>query len=187
MRIALPGQTPAAAGFEAPLAMLADCHRRVERQCATLARLVAHLEANGSDSAAREGAAAVMRYFDTAAPNHHADEEEDLFPALIESMAGSDAVCLREIIAALLADHRELDRRWAALRRALQAVVAGQSTPLSAADVQGFADLYARHIALEEGELLPMAGRLLGDAELDRLADAMRRRRGLVADASRTP
>jgi hemerythrin-like domain-containing protein len=66
-------------------------------------------------------------------------------------------------------------------------VVAGQSTPLSAADVQGFADLYARHIALEEGELLPMAGRLLGDAELDRLADAMRRRRGLVADASRTP
>jgi hemerythrin-like domain-containing protein len=187
MRIALPGQAETAAGFEAPLVMLAECHRRVERQCATLARLVAHLEGNGSDAAAREAAAAVMRYFDTAAPNHHADEEEDLFPALIESMAGSDAVCLREIIAALRADHRELDRRWAALRRVLEAVVAGQSASLSAEDVQGFADLYTRHIAREEDELLPMAGRLLGDAELDRLGEAMRRRRGLNAEASRLP
>lgn len=186
MRIALPGQAAAAAGFDAPLAMLADCHRRVERQCATLARLAPHLRAHGSDGAAREAATAVLRYFDTAAPNHHADEEEDLFPALIESMAGSDAVCLREIIGGLLSDHRELDRRWAALRRVLEAVVAGQPATLPSADVQDFADLYARHIAREEGELLPMAGRLLGDAQLERLGDAMRRRRGLD-DAAPAP
>lgn len=41
-----------------------------------------------------------MRYFDTAA-RHHEDEEQDLFPALLESMAGSDAVCLRELTASL--------------------------------------------------------------------------------------
>ena len=184
MRIALPHQAATAAGFDSPLALLAECHRRVERQCATLARLVPHLEANGSDAAAREAATAVMRYFDTAAPKHHADEEDDLFPALIESMAGSDATCLRDITAALRADHRELDRRWAALRRVLEAVVAGQPAKLPAEDVQGFADLYARHIAREEAELLPMAGRLLGDAELDRLGAAMRRRRGLDSEAS---
>ncbi len=186
MQIGLPGQTAPAASFESPLAMLAECHRRVERQCATLARLVPHLAAHGSDASAREAAAAVLRYFETAAPKHHADEEDDLFPALIESMAGSDAVCLREIIASLRADHVELDRRWAALRRVLEVVGAGLPATLSAADVQAFAEHYARHIAREEGELLPMAERLLADADLDRIGAAMRRRRGL-ADADTSP
>ena len=178
--IALPGHSAPAADFDAPLAMLADCHRRVERQCATLERLGPHLAAHGADGPAREAALAVLRYFDTAAPNHHADEEDDLFPALIEAMAGSDAVCIREIIAALTADHRELERRWAVLRRVLATVAAGQPATLNDDAVQAFAALYARHIAREEGELLPMAKRLLGDADLDRIGAAMRRRRGLL-------
>jgi len=182
--IAPPGSAAAAVGFDSPLAMLAECHRRVERQCATLARLAPHLAAHGSDTAARDAALGVLRYFDTAAPNHHADEEQDLFPALIESMAGSDAVCLRQIIDRLLADHRALDQRWAALRRTLQAVADGQAAPLDGADVEAFSALYARHIALEEGELLPMAARLLGDDELRRIGDAMRARRGLPASGA---
>lgn len=185
LSIALPGA--ATAGFDTPLAMLGECHRRVERQCATLQRLVPHLAAHGSDSAAREAAEAVMRYFDLAAPNHHADEEQDLFPALLESMAGSDAVCLREIIESLLADHRELDRRWAALRRTLQAVAERQPARLEAADVQAFAALYTRHIAREEGELLPMAEGLLGQDELDRIGAAMKHRRGLAPGGEGPP
>ncbi|MFO1296153.1 MAG: hypothetical protein U1F25_06505 [Rubrivivax sp.] len=39
---------------------------------------------------------------------------------------------------------------------------------------------YKQHIAREEGELLPMASRLLGDAEIERIALAMQRRRGLL-------
>lgn len=41
-----------------------------------------------------------------------------------------------------------------------------------------FIDLFERHIAREEAELLQMAERLLGDAELDRIGQAMRARRG---------
>lgn len=182
--IALPGSAGAAADFEAPLAMLGECHRRVERQCTTLGRLVPHLAAHGSDTAAREAAIAVMRYFDLAGPNHHADEEQDLFPALLESMAGSDAVCLRQMIESLCADHRDLERRWAALRRTLQLVADGLPAVLDAAEVQAFAGLYGRHIAREEGEVLPMAERLLGQAEIEHLGEAMRSRRG-VAPPSR--
>ena len=72
--------------------MLSACHGRVERQCETLLRLVPHLAANGPDQAAREAAQNVMRYFDTSAPHHHADEEEDLFPALLRS-APDDRAC----------------------------------------------------------------------------------------------
>ena len=180
----LPGHSAPGVGFEVPLEMLAACHGRVQQQCETLLRLVAHLQNHGADRAAQEAAHAVMRYFDSAARHHHEDEERDLFPALLESMAGSDAVCLRELTASLCNDHRQLEQRWAVLRRWLLQVAQGAaSTPadVARADVPGFVQLYEQHIAREEAELLPMAARLLSDVELDRIGLAMRERRGLAA------
>lgn len=174
----LPGHSAPAVGFEVPLEMLAACHGRVEAQCATLRRLAVHLGGHGADRQAREAATAVMRYFDTSAVHHHADEEVDLFPALIEAMAGSDAVCLRALTASLTAEHRKLEQRWRALRRRLDQVARGNASALTDDEVRDFIGLYERHIAREEAELLPMAGRLLSDAELDRIGLAMRARRG---------
>lgn len=180
----LPGHRAPAVGFEVPLEMLAACHGRVQDQCSTLRRLVTHLAGHGADRQAQEAATAVMRYFDTSARHHHADEEVDLFPALIESMAGSDAVCLRELTASLTDEHRELDRRWRSLRRGLEKVASGGAATLAEGEaedeVEPFIGLYERHIAREESELLPMARRLLSDAELDRIGLAMRTRRGAV-------
>ena len=185
MSLEFPGHSSPAAGFEVPLEMLAACHLRVQSQCAALHRLVPHVREHGADGQAREAAAAVMRYFDTSARDHHADEEVDLFPALIESMAGSDAVCLRELTASLTTDHRELERRWRGLRGALVALATGGAATLEANDVQAFVDLYEQHVAREEAELLPMARRLLSDAELDRIGLAMRARRGAPQAGSR--
>ncbi|CAD5366797.1 Hemerythrin domain-containing protein [Rubrivivax sp. A210] len=177
MTNALPGHNAPAVGFEVPLEMLAACHGRVQLQCETLLRLIAHLQSHGSDRPAQEAARAVMRYFDTAAHHHHEDEEQDLFPALLETMAGSDAVCLRDLTASLCTDHRALERRWATLRQKLEAVAAGTASALTDADVSGFVQLYQLHIAREEDELLPMAARLLSATELDRIGLAMRKRR----------
>lgn len=164
-------------GIEAPLEMLAACHGRIERQCATLRRLVPHLARHGVDPKARVAAANVMRYFDTSARHHHADEEQDLFPALIESVAGSDAVCLRGVIQGLTADHRALEAAWDRLRRVLERIAAGETAPLAASDVEAMVGLYERHIEREESELLPMAARLLNEDELARIGRAMRERR----------
>jgi hemerythrin-like domain-containing protein len=180
MSISIPGYEAPRAGFEAPLEMLGACHARIERNCGTLRRLVPHLAANGSDTAARTAAANLMRYFDTAARDHHADEEDDLFPALIESMAGSDAVCIRELTARLCAEHRELEARWDGLRAVLERVVAGEPVLLEASEVEAMVGLYERHLEREDSELLPMAERLLSDAELDRVGRAMRERRGIA-------
>lgn len=177
----LPGHAAPAGGFEVPLEMLSACRHRIERQCATLRRLVAHLATQGADADARAAAQAVLRYFDTAAPDHHADEEADLFPALIESMAGSDARCIRDLTNALTRDHRAIDAAWRPLHAALQSVAAGDPEPLTAAQVDPFIALQERHLALEERELLPMAQRLLGDDALQQIGQAMRQRRGIPA------
>ena len=175
----VPGFHSPAAGADRPLAMMATCHERLGRQCATLRRLLPHLARAGADPEAQEAAQAVLRYFDRASPQHHEDEEENLFPELLESMAGSDAVCIRELTQALVADHRTLQAAWAQLRGPLQAVAEGRSAELPAAQVEAFVALNESHGAREDAELLPMAERLLDDAALARIGDAMRRRRDL--------
>lgn len=183
MNLPMPGHSSPSASFEAPLEMLLACHQRIHKQCATLRRLVPHLQQHGADAQAREAAAQVLRYFNTAAVHHHADEEQDLFPALLESMAGSDAVCLRELIDGLNAQHQDLDARWREVKRVLDRVAAGEAVTLDAAAVEAMAEAYAAHIALEEGELLPMAARLLDHTALQRMGAAMRERRGIAGAA----
>ena len=178
-KIVFPGFTAPAAGFEAPLEMLSACHGRVERQCETLLRLVPHLAANGPDQPAREAAQNVMRYFDTSAPHHHADEEQDLFPALLESAPKAELAPLRTLIDALCAQHRELEQAWTQLRRKLERVWLGTMPGLDADEVQHMVELYRSHIAREEEALLPAAARILGTAQLDGVGRAMRARRGI--------
>lgn len=179
MTTAFPGFSTPAAGTEAPLELLAACHIRIEHQCGVLKRLATHLAEHGSDDQARQAAVNVMRYFDTSAVQHHADEEDNLFPALIESMAGSDPVCIRQMIQGLTAEHRRLEAQWRALRVLLERVAAGQAIRLSMDEVEEFTQLYLRHIKQEDDELLPMAARLLGDEQLDDIGQAMRHRRGI--------
>lgn len=178
-KIGFPGFDAPAAGFEAPLEMLSACHGRVERQCQTLLRLLPHLAANGPDRAAREAARNVMRYFDTSARHHHADEEQDLFPALLGSAPDTELAPLRALIAALQAQHRELEQAWGALRRTLEGISEGTARELDAAEVGRLAGLYRSHIAREEAELLPLAARVLDSAQLDGVGRAMRMRRGI--------
>ena len=175
----LPGFPAPTASFEAPLEMLAACHGRIRDKCATLLKLRTHVAAHGADPAARTAARGVIRYFDSSARHHHDDEEQDLFPALLESMAGSDPVCIRELTRALADDHRRLEELWGAVRPWLVAVHGGKALPADDAAIDDFVGLYERHAAREEQELFPMAERLLGEAELERIGRAMRIRRGV--------
>lgn len=174
-----PGHSAPGASFEVPLEMLSACHHRIERQCETLKRLVAYVASHEVDEDARAAATAVLRYFDKSARDHHADEESDLFPALLESMAGSDAVCIRDLIESLKRDHRALESEWERLRPMLLKIAGGGPQTLVSDDVEPLLALYARHIAREEDELLPMAARLLSDSALDEIGRAMRKRRGI--------
>jgi len=165
-----------------PLQRLSACLDRIGLQCETLRHLAPHLARHGVDLEARSVAAELMRDFELSVQQHHAHEEQDLFAALIESMAGSDAVCLRELTAGLAIEHREIEARWRAVRAALARIVAGTSIALAPELVEALVGLCEQHLDRERRELLPMAARLLTDADLARLGAAMSRRQGAVAD-----
>jgi hemerythrin-like domain-containing protein len=161
----------------APLAMLYACHRRVLSYCATLRRLVLYIAECGCNREAQVVSHGVLRFFDNEVPLHYADEEEDLFPALIESMAGSDAVCLRDLTKGSTQLHRVLARQWGILRGPLEELASGRDVVLPAQSVESFARQWYDHIWLEESELLPMASRLLSNDELARITREMQERR----------
>lgn len=181
MRIALPGQATAAATPEVPLEMLSACHGRVQTQCETLQRLCDHLPQHGADSAAVQAAEAVLRYFRQAAPHHHADEEADLFPALLDATSGAEHADVRRLTRTLVQDHRALEDLWRRLEGELERVRAGDAAALARGTVEGFVAAYTQHIEREETELLPLAARLLDAAALGRVGATMRERRGIAA------
>lgn len=157
--------------------MLHACHDRLQAQLDTLERLLEHLQRTGADAVAAQAATAISRYFDQAAPHHHADEEEDLLPAMLPLIAADERRAFEELGARIGGEHRQLEMQWDELRISLDEVIAGNAS-LGGAAVQAFCDLYRAHLELEESALLPWALRLLGQDVLARLGGRMAARRG---------
>ncbi|MFC5496998.1 hemerythrin domain-containing protein [Caenimonas terrae] len=160
-------------GTEPPLDAMAACNRRLLHHCAALRRLALYVGECGFDAEAGAATARLLHFFDAVVPAQQAAQEQVLFPALIESMAGSDAVCLHEITDGLALQHRELRRLWLGLRPAVVDLAAGRAAALPVHAIEAFIDHCKAGVATEDGELLPMAARLLSDADLERLAAAM--------------
>ena len=160
--------------------MLLGCHRRIEKQLATLQRLRGHLSQRGVDAEASQAAQSILDYFERAAPNHHHDEELDLFPLREARITDpGEAARFGAFREALLKDHREMEAAWARLRRPLEGIADGLVRQLAEADVQAFAKGYARHIVTEEAALKEFFDRWLGDEDRVRLGRAMAARRGV--------
>ncbi|RPH46316.1 MAG: hemerythrin domain-containing protein [Burkholderiales bacterium] len=163
--------------FDDPFAILQACHGRIERMLRTLERLGPHVAARGMDGEAREAVARVRRYFELAGPDHHADEECDLFPAARRAAELAGDAAQHVAIDRLVQEHREMERGWAALRTHLDALSAGRAAAVDGALVGGFVALYRDHVAREEGLVYAAAGPRLDAACREALAAAMVARR----------
>ncbi len=165
----------AAPGFDDPLGMLSACHGRIERQLATLERLQRHLPEHGCDADARAAARTILKYFDMAAPNHHADEEASVFPRL----RAAASIPVNALLAELESDHVVLTANWRRLRPLLAAIAAGARANLSPKLVADVRAAYDAHIAKEEDTLLPLAAQAFDALMLAAIGREMAQRRGI--------
>lgn len=177
----LPGFHAPAVGFEQPFEMLHVCHERVQRTLDLLARLINHIEQQGHDASSRSAASDVLRYFDLAAPLHHADEETHVFPRLLAQ--DDPAQC--QAVHRLLQEHREMETTWTALRPWLVEVAGSEAGPQAgvpvSAEVQAtarhFAELYAGHLICEERWAFKQARAGLSEDALAQMGRSMQARR----------
>ncbi|NMM36444.1 MAG: hemerythrin domain-containing protein [Glaciimonas sp.] len=171
-------------GFDQPIAVLKHCHDRIRKQISTMLKLLSHLPQNGADIEAQQAAKSILQYFNKAAHNHHADEEDDLLPMLLASATGQDAALLAQLLPVILQQHQKMDAAWQVLERQLQQIAVGKNagigSHLSEPDVTRFAELYANHLEMEETHIAPMAIRLFSAAQMAQLGEAMRVRRAIT-------
>ena len=158
------------ASFDEPVSMLLACHGKVRRFCAQLDALPAHVAAHGMDEGACQAVTQIRRYFNQAAPLHHADEECDFFPLLLRYHPEAAAD-----VALLTAEHETLHATWAALDTHLADLSAQRIQAVDAALIARFTALYAHHITVEE----PWFGRAddIPAAELQAIGRVMAARR----------
>lgn len=157
--------------FESPVEMLQACHDKVRHFAALAPKLARHLQDKGLDQQARDAAQAILRYFDLAAPLHHADEDEDLYPALI----ALDDEALNTHIKQVSAEHADLGQLWQAMRPWLLDISMGLPHPAPAA-VAAFAHQYPAHAQAEESLIYPSATRLNGPT-MAAISQKMQKRR----------
>jgi len=173
----LPGFESPAAGFEQPYEMLQACHERVQRSLDLLGRLVDYIADQGHDAQTRSAATDVLRYFDLAAPLHHQDEEQHVFPLLL---AQGD-VSLRVTVQRLQADHRQMETLWAEVREALLRWSEPGCEETIGADTRAaiarFRGIYADHIEAEEGRVFPAARAAMDADTLQAMGREMQARR----------
>lgn len=179
-----PGQP----GFDRPLELMGDCHRRIEDFMALFGRALDRYASRDLDEEGASALRAARRYFQEAAPRHAQDEEDSLFPRMRE--LGRDD--LRELLEAadrLERQHKEAQRlhasvdalvdRWLDARRLTPA-----QAEAFASDLGRLNHLYDEHIAFEDKVLFPAAARALDAEAIGRIGREMAARRGRNSDGT---
>jgi hemerythrin-like domain-containing protein len=166
------------AGFDDPLGMLKDCHRRIEHFLNILCLVVER--AQGRVPSAEEAMAieSALNYFRVGGRRHNADEEKSLFPRMREAAAEAPF----EEIGGLEHDHRDAElmhqrtddiySKW---------IRQGAITPDEHAELveatSKLKQLYARHIELEETVVFPRAAEMLRADAIAAMGEEFRARR----------
>ena len=166
--------------FDQPVAVLKHCHDRIRKQLKTMELLASPAILAATPDEVRQAASAVLRYFEKAAPHHHEDEEQDLLPMLTDTAREDDAVLRARLMPEVLDEHHKMEQLWQRLQPQLAAIAAGEAVTLDSADATRFNELYQRHMDMEESHIAPMAKRLFSAAQMQRLGNAMRTRRGIA-------
>ncbi len=164
-------------GFDDPIGMLKDCHRRIESFLGILCIVAGRAQGRSLTSEGRDAVKAALQYFRMGGQRHTADEEESLFPRLRKSNANS-----LEEISRLESDHREANDLHGSIERLYSTwIAAGELTPTDAlqlqAETERLKQLYSDHIHVEETIVFARASEVLDSHAIAAIGAEFRFRR----------
>jgi hemerythrin-like domain-containing protein len=164
-------------GFDDPLGMLKDCHRRIENFLNVLCVVVQRAQGRGLSDEERDAVTASLQYFRTGGQRHTADEEESLFPRMRASVSG-----VLEEIDRLEGDHREADDLHASIERLYTTWIDSgrlgpEDTGQLLAQCSRLNALYSEHIHIEETTVFARAAQVLDESAIASIGSEFRLRR----------
>ena len=164
-------------GFDDPIGMLKDCHRRIESFLGILCVVVDRAQGRSLADEERDAVRAALQYFRTGGQRHTADEEESLFPRLRKS----DAQSLVEIDR-LEDDHHHATELHQSVGRLYSSWIDSGSLGLEEtqqlrSQTTRLKQLYSDHIAVEETIVFARAMEVLDSQAIAAIGTEFRFRR----------
>ena len=165
-------------GFDDPIGMLTDCHRRIEQFLKMLATVVERAAGRGLTGEETAAVTAALQYFRTGGVRHTADEEESLFPRLRATgrrTASRSSTISRAIIMtqpSCMTGVETIYREWITGG----SLSADREQELHSA-MERLTALYGAHIEVEESIVFPQAAQVLDRAVIASIGQEFRARR----------
>ncbi len=165
-------------GFDDPIGMLIDCHRRIERFLHILWMVAERANDRALTDEEVTAVQSALQYFRVGGLRHTADEEESLFPRLrAESAAGKF-----EEIGGLENDHRNANDLHAIVDTLYSAwIAAGRLSPEDEqwlrSNTEQLQHLYEEHIQVEEKIVFPRAAEMLNPQAIAAIGQEFHARR----------
>ena len=162
-------------GLEAsPLNEFSGCHEGIIRnfqKLRTLPDLLADQarEQTGAPQL-KQLAKQLLEFFKLVVLEHHAEEEEELFTAVMESAEeGEEMRLAQQSIQRLTAEHRELESMWRQLMPDMKRLSKGKTASLDTTLAVKLATQYLAHADYEEQVFLPLSARILDKNQMSAL------------------
>jgi hemerythrin-like domain-containing protein len=165
-------------GFDDPIGMLTDCHRRIENFLRVLDLVCQRAKGRALTEEESSAVQASLDYFRRGGRRHTADEEESLFPRLRAQLSAED---FKELDG-LEHEHQFADARHSEVDDLYNRWISAGS--LSDADLASLANavdelvrMYSGHIRIEEDIVFPRAAKVLDAPTVQAIGNEFRRRR----------
>jgi len=146
--------------IDGPLAAFSECHHDFVAQLHSALYLP---ELVAAAAKARAMSNDLLKMFREGVATHHAEEERELFPAVLcVAEPGAELDEVRAMVAQLVREHREMEASWSQLEPAVEAIARGASPAVDAALIQDMVQHFFAHAHFEEEHFLPLAQKILG-------------------------
>lgn len=167
------------AGFDDPIGMLKDCHRRIEQFLHVLCLVVDRAPGRPLTEEEAGAVKSALNYFRVGGQRHTADEEESLFPRMRADQGSATA--LKEI-EALETDHRHADDLHVAVEQLYTSWLEGRALKTEELQqlrsaTERLKQLYEGHIRIEENLVFPRAAASLDRESIAQIGEEFRARR----------
>lgn len=166
--------------FEQPLSLLRSCHDKIIHFSSSLYKLSQSLPNEGWNRQLEASAEQIRHYFNIAGPEHHKDEEEHLFPAII----ALDPTCTEpgsleriQLINTLIKEHVQSDSLWEKLDLMLKERTEDFATLAQLAEQ--FANEMHQHAEIENKQVFPFAEQHISSRQFKEMGQDIAKRRGV--------
>ena len=132
------------------------CHQAIHHHLEKLTHVLEQIQAGADTEEYRAEVRLIETYFSSTARQHHAEEEQNIFPKLLTS----DNAELVQAVRTLQQDHGWIEQNWRELSPMLRAIANGEEWVDMAElqhSVEVFLTLLHDHIVLEETLIYPEA------------------------------